>query len=234
MLNKLFLLPLLLLFMAFARWVYNYIKPYPRRHGGRYHNTIPEVMIEEEYIRTLSIPDSAIYRNIPSFSKKRDLDEFISNNKDLVDKINIESAQNYVNTIIAESHANDVNGVDGISVINKISTQPFVITLDSGAILNVVPVVKKIIMDGASSVDGANGVEVVNTVSGNIENVGIVQYDLESTISNVKSQISIEDEREKEVIYKEIDAKVIKKVEDYIDSGLKAASISAVVTSLSI
>lgn len=220
--------------MAFARWVYNYIKPYPRRHGGRYHNTIPEVMIEEEYIRTLSIPDSAIYRNIPSFSKKRDLDEFISNNKDLVDKINIESAQNYVNTIIAESHANDVNGVDGISVINKISTQPFVITLDSGAILNVVPVVKKIIMDGASSVDGANGVEVVNTVSGNIENVGIVQYDLESTISNVKSQISIEDEREKEVIYKEIDAKVIKKVEDYIDSGLKAASISAVVTSLSI
>ena len=96
------------------------------------------------------------------------------------------------------------------------------ISLDNGAILNVVPVVKKIIMDDIQAVNVDN------------ENAGAVHYDLESTIANVKSQIDVEDEREKEVLYKEIDGKIFAKIADFVDSGLKSASISAVATSLSI
>lgn len=219
MLNKLLILALLFVFTILAKGLYNYGKQYIRLYAKPYHNIIPEVMIEDEYIKTLSMSDVAIYKSIPSSLKKKKMDEFISNNKDLVNKINIESAQNYVNGVITDFNENAVNKVD---VINKISTQPFVISLDNGAILNVVPVVKKIIMDE------------IQTVNVDNENSGVVHYDLESTIANVKSQIDIEDEREKEVLYKEIDGKVFAKIVDFVDSGLKAASISAVATSLSI
>lgn len=219
MLNKLLILALLFVFTILARGLYNYVKQYIRLYTKPYHNIIPEVMIEDEYIKTLSMPDVAIYKSMSSSLKKEKMDEFISNNKDLVNKINIESSQNYVNNIITDFNANDVNKVD---VINKISSQPFVISLDNGAILNVVPVVKKIIMDDIQAVNVDN------------ENAGAVHYDLESTIANVKSQIDVEDEREKEVLYKEIDGKIFAKIADFVDSGLKSASISAVATSLSI
>lgn len=219
MLNKLLILALLFVFTILARGLYNYGKQYIRLYTKPYHNIIPEVMIEDEYIKTLSMPDVAIYKSMSSSLKKEKMDEFISNNKDLVNKINIESAQNYVNNIITDFNANAVNKVD---VINKISSQPFVISLDNGAILNVVPVVKKIIMDDIQAVNVDN------------ENAGAVHYDLESTIANVKSQIDVEDEREKEVLYKEIDGKIFAKIADFVDSGLKSASISAVATSLSI
>lgn len=219
MLNKLLILALLFVFTILARGLYNYGKQYIRLYTKPYHNIIPEVMIEDEYIKTLSMPDVAIYKSMSSSLKKEKMDEFISNNKDLVNKINIESAQNYVNNIITDFNANAVNKVD---VINKISSQPFVISLDNGAILNVVPVVKKIIMDDIQAVNVDN------------ENAGAVHYDLESTIANVKSQIDVEDEREKEVLYKEIDGKIFTKIADFVDSGLKSASISAVATSLSI
>lgn len=222
MLNKLLILALLFVFTILARGLYNYGKQYVRLYIKPYHNIIPEVMIEDEYIKTLSMPDVAIYKSMSSSLKKEKMDEFISNNKDLVNKINIESTQNYVNNIITDFNANAANAVNKVDVINKISSQPFVISLDNGAILNVVPVVKKIIMDDIQAVNVDN------------ENAGAVHYDLESTIANVKSQIDVEDEREKEVLYKEIDGKIFAKIADFVDSGLKSASISAVATSLSI
>lgn len=222
MLNKLLILALLFVFTILARGLYNYGKQYIRLYTKPYHNIIPEVMIEDEYIKTLSMPDVAIYKSMSSSLKKEKMDEFISNNKDLVNKINIESTQNYVNNIITDFNANAANAVNKVDVINKISSQPFVISLDNGAILNVVPVVKKIIMDDIQAVNVDN------------ENAGAVHYDLESTIANVKSQIDVEDEREKEVLYKEIDGKIFAKIADFVDSGLKSASISAVATSLSI
>lgn len=222
MLNKLLILALLFVFTILARGLYNYVKQYVRLYIKPYHNIIPEVMIEDEYIKTLSMPDVAIYKSMSSSLKKEKMDEFISNNKDLVNKINIESTQNYVNNIITDFNANAANAVNKVDVINKISSQPFVISLDNGAILNVVPVVKKIIMDDIQAVNVDN------------ENAGAVHYDLESTIANVKSQIDVEDEREKEVLYKEIDGKIFTKIADFVDSGLKSASISAVATSLSI
>lgn len=222
MLNKLLILALLFVFTILARGLYNYVKQYVRLYIKPYHNIIPEVMIEDEYIKTLSMPDVAIYKSMSSSLKKEKMDEFISNNKDLVNKINIESTQNYVNNIITDFNANAANAVNKVDVINKISSQPFVISLDNGAILNVVPVVKKIIMDDIQAVNVDN------------ENAGAVHYDLESTIANVKSQIDVEDEREKEVLYKEIDGKIFAKIADFVDSGLKSASISAVATSLSI
>jgi hypothetical protein len=220
MLIKLFLLALLFSIAAFIKGLYDFGKIYGNQSGNRYYNTIPEVMIEEEYIKKLNMTDIPVYRSMPPYLKKQHIDDFIANNNDLVENINIQSAQNYVNGVIAESKSN-TSGGNHIDVINKISTQPFVITLDNGAILNVVPVVEKISINR-------------NTISGEDVNAGIVRYDLESTISNVKSQIDVNDEIEREIIYKEIDAKVIEKVSEAIDSGLKSASITAVATALSI
>lgn len=220
MLIKLLLLALLFSVAVFIKGLYDFGKIYGNQSGRFYHNTIPEVMIEEEYIKKLNMDDVPVYRSMPPYLKKKHVDDFIANNKELVDNINIESAQNYVNNVIVEAKSNTSSG-NHIDAINKISTQPFVITLDNGAILNVVPVVEKIIINSDT-----NSVEETDA--------GVVRYDLESTISNVKSQIDVEDEIEREVIYKEIDAKVIEKVSEKIDSGIKSASITAVATALSI
>lgn len=225
MLKKLFLFALLLLFMSFVRGVYKFSKSY----GKKYHSIIPEVMIEGEYIKTLSRPEIDVYKRIPNMLKKEKIDEFIINNPELVKEINTEAVQNSVNKVIAQYKMIEPElkyNIDPVKVIDTISTQPFLITLDNGAILDVVPVVKNIITDGQVVTD-------VGSVDGK-EVAGVIHYDLDSTIENAKSQLSIEDESIRDVVFKEVESKIIEKVNNCVNSGLNSAAATAVATSLCI
>lgn len=228
MLNKLFLLALLLLFVTFVKSLYSFSKGY----GKQYHSTIPEVMIEQEYIKTLSHPEFDVYKQIPDVLKKEKLDYFMLDNPDLVKEINTESVQNSVNHVIAQYKMIKPNinyNTDPVKVIDAISTQPFIITLDSGVVLNVVPVIKNITDD----VEAIKNINSKNTEDG--ENVvGVIQYDLDSTIKNAKSQLSIEDESTRDAVFKEVESKITEKINDYVKSGLNSAAATAVATSLCI
>lgn len=227
MLKKLFLLGVLLLFLTIVKGIYELRKFYG------YHSTIPEVMIEEEYIKTLSRPEIDVYKRIPNMLKKQKIDNFILDNPELVKEINTESAQNSVNKVIAQYKMiePEVNyNTNPVKVIDTISTQPFIITLDSGAILNVVPVVKNIITNEPKAIKSVKD----NSTEQSEEVAGVVHYDLDATIENAKSQLSIEDESVRAAAFKEVESKILEKVSNCVNSGLNSAAATAVATSLCI
>jgi hypothetical protein len=191
--------------------------------GSNYVNKNADDMIESEYKKSLNRFNLLLYRNLPSNMKKNRLDNFISKNPKLVDKIKKESLQNSVNAVIAKynnekiekynlsesDNATRYNFVDKeLQAIIDIASESFNITLSNGDVMPIKPKIKHVYLWSPS-------------------NDGYVIYDVEATISEFKNKLNKDNDLVEEGI-----KQINNTLKEYSNSKYKSASITAVATAL--
>ncbi len=196
-----------------------------------YKNSDVDILIENEYKKSLSGLARGFYERAPAGLKKMYLDGFKRGSPQVVDRLKKEALQNAVDNIVIESRIKSSNPqsmnvprapmskIDmEVSSIMRLAEEPFNITLQDGKVVVVKPFVGEMRVWKSPS------------------EPGFIAYDVGRTLSNILPVVEAmtkglqlqEANRIKEEVYK----KVVSTLNEYQNSKYKSAAISAVASAV--